>query len=200
MQRQLRRLGPTTSALMQGPARTWLLLVGAAILPLLLISGSVGYLAAIQTRDEPAIARRRPWTALPAGSRRSWPLNSTSYGRFRSPQPWTRPTWRHSGPRPSGCSNLCGTPIELALPSGPQLLNLLRRSGEPNASERGSVTNPILIRCSRCRRRAKVGGQRPRATFLGHLFKQLFGRRVDFCDRQTQVPADCRSARLKHIS
>ena len=39
-------------AFLAGPGRTWLLLSGAAALPLLLFGGWVGYLAAVQTRVE----------------------------------------------------------------------------------------------------------------------------------------------------
>ena len=42
--------GRKTLAFLAGPGRTWLLLAGAAALPLLLFGGWVGYLAAVQTR------------------------------------------------------------------------------------------------------------------------------------------------------
>jgi two-component system sensor histidine kinase UhpB len=134
MQRQSRQaaFGRTASAVLSGPARTWLLLVGAAILPLLLFGGWVGYLAAIQTRAETS---RNAAAAVDGAASRiaadlaaqldlvrllaaSMALDTPDLTAFRTEAERVQaqhPLWQT---------------IELALPSGPQVLNLLRGPGE----------------------------------------------------------------------
>ncbi len=134
MQRQSHHAAPdrTALALLSGPARTWLLLVGAAILPLLLFGGWVGYLAAIQTRAE---ASRNAAAAVDGAASRisaelvaqlglvrtlaaSVALDTPDLTAFRTEAERVRaqqPLWRT---------------IELALPSAQQVLNLLREPGE----------------------------------------------------------------------
>jgi two-component system sensor histidine kinase UhpB len=119
-------------AFLADTGRTWLLLIGAAILPLLLFGGWVGYLAAVQTRNETS---RNATLAVDGAVSRiaaelvsqldlvrtiaaSAALDIPDLVAFRSEAERVRadqPLWRT---------------IELALPSGAQVLNLLRPAGE----------------------------------------------------------------------
>ena len=134
MQRQSRHAAPgrTASALLSEPARTWLLLVGAAILPLLLFGGWVGYLAAIQTRAE---ASRGAAAAVDGAASRISTELIAQLGLVRTLAASVAldmpdlTAFRTEAERVRAQQPLWHT-IELALPSRPQVLNLLRGPGE----------------------------------------------------------------------
>ena len=163
--------GRTLSALLHGPARTWLLLVGAAILPLLLFGGWVGYLAAIETRAETG---RIAAAAIDGAASRiaaelaaqldivralaaSTALDAPDLTAFRTEAERVRaqhPLWRT---------------IELALPSGPQVLNLLRGPGERLGETADEASLHLVVATGR----VAVGGIGPVGPISGRRLVTL---------------------------
>ncbi len=158
-------------AFLAGPGRTWSLLAGAAALPLLLFGGWVGYLAAVQTRVE---ASRTAASAVDGVAGRiaaeiaaqlslvrilaaSTALDAPDLAAFRVEAERVRaeqPLW-HT--------------IELALPSGEQVLNLLRPAG----AALGPTADLTSLTRSVSRSGSAVGGIGPIGSVSGRRLVAL---------------------------
>lgn len=167
-QPHLRRV---SARLLSGMGRTWLLLACTATLPLLLFGGWAGYLSAVQTRTNTfqtatmtadmaaerivaelahQLALLRVLAASPALDRLDLPAFRPEAERVRAQQP----LW-HT--------------VELALPAGAQLLNLLRPPGAPLGRTADQPSLDAVVRTGR----AVVGGIGPLGPVSGQRLVTL---------------------------
>ncbi len=163
--------GRQTLAFLVGPGRTWLLLVGAAALPLLLFGGWVGYLAAAQTRVETS---RNAALAVDGAAHRVAAEIVAQLGLVRTVAASTAldapdlPVFRMEAERVRAEQPLWRT-VELALPSGEQILNLLRPAGEAL----GSTADPTSLARVVSTRGTAIGGIGPVGSVSGRRLVAL---------------------------
>lgn len=163
--------GRQTLAFLVGPGRTWLLLAGAAALPLLLFGGWVGYLAAVQTRAETS----RSAALVVDGAASSIAAEIVAHldlvrmmAASTALDAPNLPAFRIEAERIRAEQPLWHT-IELALPSGEQILNLLRPAGHAL----GSTADLASLERVVSTRRESVGGIGPVGSVSGRQLVTL---------------------------
>ena len=158
-------------AFLAGPGRTWLLLSGAAALPLLLFGGWVGYLAAVQTRVETsrnaALAVDNVAGRIAAEIAAQLDVVRTLAASVTLDEP-DLTAFRIEAERVRAEQPLWQT-IELALPSGEQILNLLRPAG----AALGPTADLTSLTRSVSRSGSAVGGIGPIGSVSGRRLVAL---------------------------
>ncbi len=163
--------GRKTLAFLAGPGRTWLLLAGAAALPLLLFGGWVGYLAAVQTRVETS---RNAALAVDSAAGHIAAEIVAQLGLVRTMAASTSldapdlPAFRIEAERVRAEQPLWHT-IELTRPSGEQVFNLLRPAGDAL----GPTADPTSLARVLATRESVIGGIGPVGSVSGRRLVAL---------------------------